>query len=271
MAIAKNRSYETPVERYGSSMEETIGAIKENYQKIKPEALAEFIHQYETDTRAGVAALVKKAQKQIKALDDEKARMWNMFQYERQYAAYTYICGIDEVGRGPLAGPVMAGAVILPKDCDILYLNDSKQLTAQKRDELYDIIMEQALATGIGTVSPKRIDEINILQATYEAMREAIQNLAVVPDILLNDAVTIPQVTQKQIPIIKGDAKSASIAAASIIAKVTRDRLMEQYDSIMPEYGFASHKGYGSASHIAAIRKYGPSPIHRSTFLTNIL
>ena len=191
--------------------------------------------------------------------------------YERKYADYALICGIDEVGRGPLAGPVVAGAVILPKDCNILYINDSKKLSEKKREELYDVIMERAVATGIGMASPARIDEINILQATYEAMRQAIAQLSPQPDLLLNDAVTIPKVTMPQVPIIKGDAKSISIGAASIIAKVTRDRMMVYYDSIYPEYGFASNKGYGSAEHIAALKKYGPTPIHRRTFIKNFV
>ena len=162
---------------------------------------------------------------------------------------------------------MVAGAVILPRDSKILYLNDSKQLTAKKRDELYDVIMREAVAVGIGYASPARIDEINILQATYEAMREAISKLSVKPDVLLNDAVKIPQVDIRQVPIIKGDAKSVSIAAASIIAKVTRDRLMEEYDKVLPGYGFASNKGYGSAEHIAALKEIGPSPIHRQSFI----
>ena len=166
---------------------------------------------------------------------------------------------------------MVAGAVILPKDCDILYINDSKQLSAAKREELYDVIMEKAVATGIGMIGPERIDEINILQATYEAMRQAIGKLDPKPDLLLNDAVTIPMVDIRQVPIIKGDAKSISIGAASIIAKVTRDRLMAEYDELMPEYGFASNKGYGSAEHIAAIKKYGASPIHRMTFIKNFI
>ena len=190
-------------------------------------------------------------------------------EYERELVnkGYKLVAGVDEVGRGPLAGPVVAGAVILPKDCDILYINDSKKLSEKKREELYDIIMEKAVAVGLGYASPERIDEINILQATYEAMREAIKNLSVSPDILLNDAVTIPEVSIKQIPIIKGDAKSISIGAASIIAKVTRDRLMVEYDKVFPEYGFASNKGYGSEAHINALKKYGPTPIHRRSFI----
>ena len=194
-----------------------------------------------------------------------------MKQYENQYCEYQYICGIDEVGRGPFAGPVIAAAVILPKDCDILYINDSKQLSEKKREELYDEIIAKAVAFGIGSVPPDQIDEMNILQATYEAMRKAILNMNVTPDILLNDAVTIPGVAMKQVPIIKGDAKSISIAAASIVAKVTRDRLMVAYDKIFPGYDFASNKGYGSAKHIEAIKELGLTPIHRRSFLKNII
>ena len=215
--------------------------------------------------------LIAKYQRQDEKLEQERKRMEDMFIYERKYDDFSYICGIDEVGRGPLAGPVVAGAVILPKNCDILYLNDSKKLSEKVREALYDEIMEKAVATGIGLVSPARIDEINILQATYEAMRMAISNLKVAPDLLLNDAVTIPEVTVRQVPIIKGDAKSASIAAASIIAKVTRDRLMVEYDSVLPGYGFASNKGYGSAAHIEALRKMGPTPIHRRSFIKNFV
>lgn len=210
-------------------------------------------------------------EKQRAKLEEEKKRIENMKIYEKMYDDFKYICGIDEVGRGPLAGPVVAGAVILPKDCDILYLNDSKKLSEKKRELLYDEIMEKAVATGIGMVSPARIDEINILQATYEAMRIAIGNLRVAPDLLLNDAVTIPEVDIRQVPIIKGDAKSVSIAAASIIAKVTRDRLMVEYDAVFPEYCFASNKGYGTAAHIQALKEIGPTPIHRRSFIGNFV
>ena len=213
----------------------------------------------------------EKLKKQQEKLQKELERTEAMSVYEKKYSDCIYICGIDEVGRGPFAGPVVAGAVILPKDDPILYLNDSKKLSEKKREALYDEIMERAVATGIGIVSPARIDEINILQATYEAMREAVSKLSREPDLLLNDAVTIPEMTIMQVPIIKGDAKSVSIAAASILAKVTRDRLMIEYDKILPEYGFAGHKGYGSKEHIAAIQKYGPSPIHRRTFIKNFM
>lgn len=255
-----------------SEMEERkIGQIKEELKAATEAMLPSFIMAYESDERSGVIKLVEQAKKRLQKLEEERKRIWKLQEYERKYGQYTYICGIDEVGRGPLAGPVVAGAVILPKDCDILYINDSKKLTAAKREELYDEIMEKAVAAGIGMVSPQRIDEINILQATYEAMREAISKLDPQPDLLLNDAVTIPQVEIHQVPIIKGDAKSISIGAASIIAKVTRDRLMVEYDKVMPEYGFASNKGYGSAAHIDALKKYGATPIHRRSFIHNFI
>ena len=202
----------------------------------------------------------------------ERERLEGMRSYERQYEeSCTYICGIDEAGRGPLAGPVVAAAVILPAGLVIPYVNDSKKLTEKRREALYPEILEKALSVGVGVVPAARIDEINILQATYEAMRQAIGQLSVRPDVLLNDAVRIPAVEIPQVPIIKGDAKSISIACASVIAKVTRDRMMKEYDAIYPEYGFAGHKGYGTAAHIAAIRQYGPSPIHRRTFIGNFV
>ena len=252
-------------------MEEKIGSIKDKFAASPVENLAAVIEIYKNDTRTGVQKEIEKAHKKIEALEKEKARTNELWKYEREYSSYTYICGIDEVGRGPLAGPVVAGAVILPKDCDILYINDSKKLSEKKREELYDIILEKAVAVGLGYASPERIDEINILQATYEAMWDAIRNLAISPDILLNDAVTIPGIDCKQVPIIKGDAKSISIGAASIVAKVTRDRLMVDYDTIYPEYGFASNKGYGAGAHIDALKKYGPTPIHRRSFIKNFL
>lgn len=252
-------------------MEQKIGEIKEILQAASINELPAFISTYEKDLRSGVINMVNRAKKTLGDYEKELARTEKMKEFEKKYNSFAYICGIDEVGRGPLAGPVVAGAVILPKDCDILYLNDSKQLSEKKREELYDVIMEKAVSTGLGFVTPERIDEINILQATYEAMREAISKLSKAPDILLNDAVTIPGVSIKQVPIIKGDAKSISIAAASIIAKVTRDRLMVQYDKIYPEYGFASNKGYGAQMHIDALRKFGPTPIHRRSFIKNFV
>ena len=245
--------------------------IKKQLQAASEGELPEFINTYEGDERAGVKKLVETARKRMAALEKEKQRIEKLRVYEEQYSHCRFICGIDEVGRGPLAGPVVAGAVILPKDCRILYINDSKQLSEKKREELYHVIMEQAVACAVGYATPERIDEINILQATYEAMREAIGKLDPQPDILLNDAVTIPQVAISQVPIIKGDAKSISIGAASIIAKVTRDRLMAEYDRVFPEYDFAGNKGYGSAAHIEALKKYGPTPIHRRSFIGNFV
>lgn len=252
-------------------MSKSISEIKKEFEQADNQSLKMLYAMYADDNRAGVVSLIAKYKKQEEKLEEEKRRMENMYIYERKYADFQYICGIDEVGRGPLAGPVVAGAVILPKDCDMLYLNDSKKLSEKMREALYDEIMEKAVATGIGIIGPQRIDEINILQATYEAMRMAISNLKVRPDLLLNDAVTIPEVNIRQVPIIKGDAKSASIAAASIIAKVTRDRLMVQYEDVLPGYGFAGNKGYGSALHIQAIREKGPTPIHRQSFIKNFI
>lgn len=248
-------------------MGKSISEIKKELEQIPLEELSACMVQYESDERKGVQAILASCQKKLEKEEKEQLRLDTMLKYERSYVAYQHICGIDEAGRGPLAGPVVAGAVILPVDCKIRYLNDSKKLSAARREELFDEIMDKAVAASVGIVSPARIDEINILQATYEAMRQAIGKLSVTPDLLLNDAVTIPQVDISQVPIIKGDAKSMSIAAASILAKVTRDRLMVEYDKVMPEYGFAGHKGYGSAAHIEALKKYGPSPIHRKTFI----
>ena len=249
----------------------SIAQIKEEFEQADAAQRAVLYEVYSSDDRAGVKKLVSAYRKKEEALQKERMRLEDMRSFEHKYSTYSLICGIDEAGRGPLAGPVVAGAVILPKDCEILYLNDSKKLSPAKREALYEEIMEKAEAVGVGMASPARIDEINILQATYEAMREAVDNLGVTPELLLNDAVTIPDVSIPQVPIIKGDAKSVSIAAASIIAKVTRDRLMVQYDEILPGYGFARHKGYGSKDHIEAIRRLGPTPIHRQTFIKNFV
>ncbi|MBR1628526.1 MAG: ribonuclease HII [Lachnospiraceae bacterium] len=247
---------------------ETISKIKERYKNCDEGGLSAFIMSYQSDERAGVAAMVAKAKKQLDTYAKERGRLKELRFFEEKYQAdHTTICGIDEAGRGPLAGPVVAGAVVLPVDVEILWVNDSKKLSAKKREILYEEIMEKAVSVGVGMASPAEIDEVNILQATYLAMRRAICDLSVVPDMLLNDAVVIPQVAIQQVGIVKGDQKSVSIAAASIIAKVTRDRLMEDYDEEYPGYGFAEHKGYGTAKHYEALQRLGPSPIHRRTFL----
>lgn len=251
----------------------TIQQIKEEFKDLEPHELEEKLADtpYALDKRKGVQDFLAACEKKVAAYHAERERIENLCAYEKKYAAYSAICGIDEVGRGPLAGPVVAGAVILPKDSRILYINDSKKLSEKRREQLSAQIREEAVAVGIGIVSSERIDEINILQATYEAMRRAIAALAVSPDLLLNDAVTIPGVTIPQVPIVKGDAKSISIGAASIVAKVYRDHMMMEYDSLFPEYGFAANKGYGSQEHIHALEAYGPCPIHRRSFLKNIL
>lgn len=250
----------------------TVQEIRAQLTQAGNAELPALLDLYRKDGRAGVRKLVLEAEKRQKALEAEYARLEAMTAYEKEYESLGVICGIDEAGRGPLAGPVAAAAVILPKDCRILYLNDSKKLSEKRREALYDEIMEQAVSVGVGLAGPGRIDEINILQATYEAMREAAGKLSVCPDVCLNDAVTIPGLpaSVRQVPIVRGDAKSLSIAAASIIAKVTRDRLMREFDKLYPEYGFAGHKGYGSKAHMEAIRRFGMTPIHRRSFLKHM-
>ena len=249
---------------------QSIKDIKQLFEQAEKEQWNALFPQYKTDERAGVQKLITQYENKLLKHKKEQERLYRMLEFERKYGdEFSCICGIDEAGRGPFAGPVVAGAVILPKGLTIEGLNDSKQVSAKKREELYDEIKEKAVSVGIGMSSPARIDEINILQATYEAMREAISKLSVKPDILLNDAVRIPGLFLQQVPIVKGDAKSVSIAAASIIAKVTRDRLMMEYDKAMPQYHFAANKGYGSAEHIEALAVYGASPIHRRSFITH--
>jgi len=248
-----------------------IGQIPNIRDNEYVDKLNAFIEEFSSDSRKGVISLVNKASKLIDDYQKELDRMDSLFLFENKYKEYEFICGVDEVGRGPLAGPVVAGAVILPKNCPILHINDSKKLTAKKREELYDVIKENALAVATARIEHDVIDEIDILRATYKAMRQAINNLEPKATLLLNDAVNIPEIDIKQIPIIKGDAKSATIGAASIIAKVERDRLMEEYDKKYPGYDFASNKGYGSAKHIDAIKKLGPCLIHRMTFIKNFL
>ena len=246
-------------------------AIYEAQEYENTSAIEILFQRYEMDTRAGVQALIRKMEVYLKQIQAEKQRVYEMTAFEREYSQFQYICGVDEVGRGPFAGPIVAGAVILPKDCRILYLNDSKQLSEKKREFLYEEIMEKAVATGIGMVSPQEIDEFGLTRANQKAMTLAIENLKIQPDILLNDAVTLPGIDIKQVPIIKGDGKSISIAAASIIAKVTRDRLMVEYDKVLPGYGFAGNKGYGAKEHIEALKKMGATPIHRRSFIKNYI
>lgn len=221
-------------------------------------------------TKAEAARQKKEARMQAEI---ERVEQMRLFETEavRRAGGSGLICGIDEAGRGPLAGPVAAAAVILPEDLILPYLNDSKKVTEKRREALFQQIREKALAWSVIMVPPERIDEINILQATYEAMRQAVSSLEVRPGVLVNDAVTIPGIDILQVPVIKGDAKCISVAAASILAKVTRDSYMKEMDTLYPQYGFAGHKGYGTKAHCQAILDYGPSPIHRRSFLGKIL
>ena len=244
-----------------------IEEIREILKNTEESCLRERLQDFSSDERDGVKKLVLQYGKKADRYEKELIRLEKMRAYEKKYQETEYICGIDEVGRGPLAGPVVTCAVILPKDCRIPYINDSKKLSEKKREELAQIIKQEAIEVNVTMESPEVIDQINILQATYEAMRMAISNLSVQPDLLLNDAVTIPEIEIMQIPIIKGDAKSVSIAAASILAKVTRDRLMVEYEKVFPGYDFASNKGYGTKAHIEGLKKLGPTPIHRMSFI----
>ncbi len=248
---------------------ESLKELKMRIQSLPMEQWETEFALLESDSRQGVQRFLASCRKKIGQFEQEKERIRQMQLFGEQLAQGKIFAGIDEAGRGPLAGPVVAAAVIMPKECSLLYVNDSKKLNAAKREELFDQIMDTAVSVGIGMSSPARIDEINILQATYEAMREAVSQLETPPEMLINDAVMIPELPLLQQSVIKGDAKCYSIAAASIIAKVTRDRIMQQYDSLYPEYGFAVHKGYGTAAHIAALKTYGACPIHRQSFIRN--
>jgi len=206
----------------------------------------------------------------MKMKETEIERLDNMlvFENEAYEKGFEFVCGVDEAGRGPLCGPVVAAAVILPKDAHIEGVNDSKKLSEKKREKLFDDIMENAVAVGIGMSDVDVIEKINILGATKEAMKEAITNLSIRPDFVLIDGNQDINIDIDRQTVVSGDARSESIAAASIIAKVTRDRMLKQYDEIYPEYGFAKHKGYGTKAHIEAIKEYGLTPIHRPSFCT---
>ena len=206
--------------------------------------------------------------------EKEEQRLLKLKQIDKEFfdMGMQYVCGIDEAGRGPLAGPVVVASVMLPKDSMIEGVNDSKKISESKREKLYDVILQEAISYGVGIIYQDEIDEINILQATKKGLHEAVSNMKIKPNVILVDALTgIDTLGIPYKSIIKGDAKSYSIGAASIIAKVTRDRIMREWDKVYPEYGFAGHKGYGTAKHIEAIKKYGLTPIHRKTFCKNFV
>lgn len=247
-------------------MKRTIPQIK---AWLKQEELSiQEIEELQNDSRVGVRKLVQSYLKEQAQKEKEAQRLEQMWKYEQEARAQgiQIIAGVDEAGRGPLAGPVVAAAVILPQDFDVTGINDSKQLTSEQREKLKQKIEQAALSIGIGIVDAEVIDRINILQATYQAMRLAIQQCYPVPELLLADAVTIPKISIPQRSIIKGDAKSHSIAAASIVAKTTRDEWMRQAAEKYPVYGFEQHMGYGTPAHLQAIQQHGPCPIHRRSF-----
>ncbi|MEN6315240.1 MAG: ribonuclease HII [Clostridiaceae bacterium] len=239
---------------------------------MTPAEAVDYLEAVRLEGMAAVEKLIEKYRKKILAQQKEMERLKLMSKYEMEayQKGFRYVAGIDEAGRGPLAGPVAAACVMLPEGCIIEGVNDSKKLSAAQRERLYDIIVDKAISIGIGIIDEKCIDEINILNATKLAMKKAVDQIKPRPDMLLIDAVRLNDVEIRQMPIIKGDALSISIAAASIIAKVTRDRLIEQADAIYPQYGFKKHKGYGTEEHINAIKKYGICPIHRVSFTKNL-
>ncbi|MDR0879837.1 MAG: ribonuclease HII [Clostridioides sp.] len=250
----------------------SVKEIKEEIDNLNVDQYLQYIETLKSDDRKSVHDLALKLAKKLDRMriEDERLEKINQFENEGYTEGYIYIGGIDEAGRGPLAGPVVAAVVVFEKGTKIEGVNDSKKLSEAKRDELFEVIKERALDYGIGIVGNEEIDEYNILNATYMAMKKAVNCLKKTPDYLLIDACHIPGLDIEQNSIIKGDSKSISIAAASILAKVTRDGIMYSYDRIYPEYGFKSHKGYGTREHYEAIEKHGITPIHRKSFLKNI-
>ena len=253
--------------------DKSVKEIKEIIESLSIDKYLEYINILKDDERKSVQNIAIKMSKKLDNIrkEEERLELINIYENEGYTKGYLCIGGIDEAGRGPLAGPVVASVVVFEPNTKIEGINDSKKLSEAKREELFDIIKEKALDYGIGIVNNEDIDKYNILNATYMAMKKALNCLKNQPDYLLIDAATIPGIDINQKPIIKGDSKSISIAAASILAKVTRDNIMYQYDEIFPEYGFKSHKGYGTKEHYEAIEKHGITRIHRKSFLKNIL
>ena len=254
-------------------MKITKKSITEHAKTLNIDEAILYIKKVQQENDIKLDDLLKKYQHKKELIDKEIARYKDMTVYEESMykEGYKFIAGIDEAGRGPLAGPVVAGVVILKKGEFIEGLNDSKKLSEKKREALFDEITKKAVAYGVGIVDEKCIDEINILEATKLAMRKAIESMSVSPDVVLIDAVTLDKLDIPQEAIVKGDSKSVSIAAASIIAKVTRDRIITNLADKYPQYGFDKHKGYGTKQHIDAIKKYGACDIHRKTFIKNFV
>ena len=244
----------------------TIKEIKEELAKIR-ELESPFFKEFEKDSRSGVQKEIEKRKKAIQAEMDENLRLEAMLRYEKELyvQGIKLIAGVDEVGRGPLAGPVVAAAVILPQNCKIKGLNDSKKIPKKKHEDIFQAVKEKALAIGIGIMDNHVIDQVNIYEATKLAMKEAIAQLQLKPEHLLVDAMEL-DLPISQTSIVKGDANSLSIAAASIVAKVTRDKIMANYDQEFPGYDFSQNAGYGTAKHLEGIAKLGITPIHRTSF-----
>lgn len=250
----------------------SYSSIRNHLENLKIENKIKYVESLKKDNRKTVNKLANKIENEYAKFSAEKRRIKMLCKFENDLFKLNYnlIAGVDEAGRGPLAGPVVAAAVILPKNKLIFGINDSKKISEKKRDELFKIINEVAISIGIGIVDNYIIDEINILNATKLAMKKAILSLKIKPDFLLIDALNLTDINIKQKNIIKGDSLSISIAAASIIAKVTRDRIVNEYDNLYPEYGFKNHKGYGTKKHYEAIKKFGITPVHRKSFLKSL-
>ncbi len=246
-----------------------MATIKEIQQRLElvTDLFDPFLAEAANDQRSGVQKAIEKRKRAIQAELDEDLRLEQMLQHEKELykADYQTIAGIDEVGRGPLAGPVVAAAVILPPGCKIKGLNDSKKIPKKKHQDIYQAVMNKAMAVGVGLIDNEIIDQVNIYEATKLAMKEALSKLCLKPDYLLIDAMKL-DIDIPQESIIKGDANSLSIAAASIVAKVTRDKLMADYDKEYPGYDFAQNAGYGTKSHLQGLERNGVTPIHRKTF-----
>ncbi len=251
----------------------TIKQIEQSIEGLDIDKALEKLYFLKSEFGDKVDRIIEKYEKKKLKHEKELNRYLGMCEFEKEayQRGFSMIAGIDEVGRGPLAGPVVAAAVILPQDAFIEGLNDSKKLNENQRERLFDVINDKALGVGLGIVDEKQIDEINILNATKAAMKLAVQNLDLSPDILFIDSLRLDDIHIVQNSIVKGDAKSVSIAAASIVAKVTRDRMLKEMDKEYPMYGFSKHKGYGTSEHIEAIKKYGICPIHRVSFTKNFV